>query len=897
MNNLQNEISRELPNWAATRTFADGEPILSAFECALLERETDSGFIYSAVNLRSGKSAVLSRRSTPMTASGVNAMVERMRKSRVAGASRIQADREIGQTLSYEQAVQILRVVFREILPKYGYNVREEQITLAEHILDTIVLRNVTLAEAGTGSGKTLAYIVPAVIAKRGRLNDERNMSLYPGMQYADMPKMPIVIATSSIALQKAIITEYIPELSRILLENGVTTTPLTAVIRKGREHYVCKHKLLSEAMFHSNASTRRTLERLLMPNAEIDLAEVDGLDARIKKHISVPSRCFDTCKHREDCPYMKFRENAQSYDIDIQVCNHNYLLADTLRRANDGAGLIPNYQALIVDEAHKFIAGAARTMYGSQLPSQAATDILNTVGKIDFKRAGYEKLARRTAKNLSNESKRLFANLTDHAKPDTSDETEYDTEHATVGIDANAARSIRNIHVIAEHLILLLQDEMVRVKAIELFAWVRNKYKVETDSIDLKKLLYVNPDEVLTREEQEKRTQAQIIKLHRAICELPKIKQAATLERMQRQDRRYSYNPERQAIANEKCAVFDSIWRQTQKLSRTNTVYGEASEYIVKLIRDIELLREQAEAFADPADLICWLETDSVNNMLLGAIPKDIGARLYADQWRKSIPTILTSGTLSASGAGASCANFAHTKRTLGLERLGNRVTEICTPSPFNYRENALLYISRNVPLPDNQNPDYIIAVTDETERLIRAAHGHTAVLFTSYNVMGRVYAELQKRGLPFPLFRLERSSSNAIEQFRQSGNGVLFASGSLWEGIDRPGDALSMLIIVKLPFQVPDAIAEYEQALYPNFGAYFNGVIFPEMLIKLKQGFGRGFRNEDDTCVVAICDCRVNTIYREPLLDALPPCDVTDDLNVVTDFYPDKKSSEYWD
>ena len=90
--------------------------------------------------------------------------------------------------------------------------------------------------------------------------------------------------------------------------------------------------------------------------------------------------------------------------------------------------------------------------------------------------------------------------------------------------------------------------------------------------------------------------------------------------------------------------------------------------------------------------------------------------------------------------------------------------------------------------------------------------------MLFTSYDTMGRVHAALSARNLPFPLMRLERGSSTAIEKFKQSRNGVLFASGALWEGIDIPGDALSLLIIVKLPFQVPDPIGEYEQTLYKD-------------------------------------------------------------------------------
>lgn len=133
-----------------------------------------------------------------------------------------------------------------------------------------------------------------------------------------------------------------------------------------------------------------------------------------------------------------------------------------------------------------------------------------------------------------------------------------------------------------------------------------------------------------------------------------------------------------------------------------------------------------------------------------------------------------------------------------------------------------------------------------DSLERLIIAAHGHTAVLFTSYRVMEQVFALLQRRGLPYPLFLLARGGLGTIERFRQSGHGVLFASGSMWEGIDLPGDILSLLVMVKLPFAVPDPIGEHQRSLFESATDYKNAVVIPEMLVKLKQGFGRLIRCE---------------------------------------------------
>jgi len=775
MMNLQTEISRTPPPGFHVHRFNDGEPILYAFGCALLENYSGDGFVYKAVNLESKKSVLLSRRKTPLAPSDIYRAVERIRASGIAGAARLEADRPYESRITYDKSREILNEVFRNIMPQYGYAVRKEQIALAESILKTICDRKTTLAEAEVGTGKTLAYLIAAIIAKRGRLNDFWNKAFYPKMGYADMAHMPIVIATSSIALQKAIITDYIPELSRILLENGIIRKPLTAALRKGREHYVCDRYLKSHIVSEQDGKMKRTLAELLT-SATIDLAEISGLTAHVKRQIRVPSRCSVHCPDRGSCRYQNFINEAMNPAIDIQVTNHNYLLADALHRSGGKRPLIPNYQIAIIDEAHKLLP-AARSMYGTELSSDAAPSLLEYLDTIKFDVSTSGLSLRSTAKKLFDESRRLFRGFAENL----TDDAEDDAERFCAEIDAKATKHLRNIRDIADRLYEQLTSE--------------------------------------------------------AVAE------------------RHSY-------------------RKTQ------------------LLWEINQIRERAAVLALHRDQICWLEMPSDDELSLCSIPKDLNERLFKDLWSKGIPTILTSGTLSAGG------DFAHIKRTLGLDKLKDKITETSKPSPFNHRENALLYISEDMPFPDGKNRDYIATITDEIEQLIRASHGHSAVLFTSYDTMGRVHAALSARNLPFPLMRLERGSSAAIERFKQSKGGVLFASGSLWEGIDIPGDTLSMLIIVKLPFQVPDPIGEYERTLYGSMYEYKNRVIVPEMLIKLKQGFGRLIRTETDTGVVAILDSRVNSAgaYREIALNALPDCRVTSDICDIIDFYDEKKSPDYF-
>jgi len=623
MPNIQYEYSRTLPPDMAEQFFKDGEPILYAYECALLERDTGERYIYTTVNLKTGGKEVLARRLNPLTTSEVEKMVERMRQAKIAGASWLQADRTTKNPIGITKARELLKSLFRFILPKKGYAIREEQINLANGILNTIHKQGAAVFEAQTGTGKTEGYLIPAIIAKRGRLNDRKNGGLYPGMQYGDVSQMPIAIATSSIALQRAILTEYIPRLSEIMLESGMIKEPLTAVLRKGKEHYVCKRNLRAHLLFENRADTRRVLEGLLLPNSSIDLAEAD-IHPNVKRKICVSGRCSDICQYKADCSYLDFREDAQSTKIDIQVCNHNYLLADTLLRANGQQPLIPNYQTLIIDEAHKFI-DVARTMYGKELSSETAPEILNNIGRLNFRREGFQNLANRAAMKLASESARLFDELAAVAENDDSD---ADTK--SVSFDTQSARHIRNIERIAERLLFLLRYEAFYCKAIELLTWVQRKYGVSTANINLKRLLAEISSEDDDYETMRSLMHSQIVRLHHAICSLPEIKRKSALEREQRKMRRFSFNTDRQVDANDKSKLTEVIWKKARRLLPVESAFGNVSDWVIKLIWQVQRLQEQVAEFSNHNQLICWLEQEEDTSKLC-AIPNDLNDRCSA--------------------------------------------------------------------------------------------------------------------------------------------------------------------------------------------------------------------------------------------------------------------------
>ena len=140
-------------------------------------------------------------------------------------------------------------------------------------------------------------------------------------------------------------------------------------------------------------------------------------------------------------------------------------------------------------------------------------------------------------------------------------------------------------------------------------------------------------------------------------------------------------------------------------------------------------------------------------------------------------------------------------------------------------------------MPDPANVRTGYFEAVINRITELIYAFHGHTMILFTSYRMMEQVHDELSRKVTEFPLHRMGKGRLDALNAFRNSGNGVLCASDSAGEGIDPARNILSSLIVVRLSFPAPDPVLEYEKTLYSDFHAYLNQVIVPAMLIKLRQ------------------------------------------------------------
>ncbi len=243
----------------------------------------------------------------------------------------------------------------------------------------------------------------------------------------------------------------------------------------------------------------------------------------------------------------------------------------------------------------------------------------------------------------------------------------------------------------------------------------------------------------------------------------------------------------------------------------------------------------------------------------------------------------IFTSATLAVK------QNFAHYQAEMGL--LDARTA--CWDSPFNYQEQALLYVPNGLPEPNSEG--YTDAVVQAALPLIEASKGRAFMLFTSLRAMQRAYeilqAEFDRKNLKYPLMiQGEGSRNELLSRFREHGNAVLLGSQSFWEGVDVRGEALSLVIIDKLPFAPPDdpVLAARIAEMNKQGRNAFMEFQLPRTIINLKQGAGRLIRDESDRGVLMICDPRlISKHYGKRIWQSLPPFKRTRDEAEAVNFF----------
>ena len=307
-------------------------------------------------------------------------------------------------------------------------------------------------------------------------------------------------------------------------------------------------------------------------------------------------------------------------------------------------------------------------------------------------------------------------------------------------------------------------------------------------------------------------------------------------------------------------------------------TARSEAEASREALLIQTSSLKERWEHFmeARPRDpqWVHWLEADASREYFaIQSSPLHAGETLAVKLW-PNVPSILTSATLAIGGS------FDFILERLGLS--SDDAVAAAFDSPFDYQQQALLYLPPD--LPDPNSPEYNPAITELIEQILHCTSGRAFVLFTSYKALREVYQALSNR-LPFPSKSQEELPKGALlDWFRSTPNSVLFATASFWEGIDVPGQALSCVIIDRLPFTHPED--PVHQATVENMKAsgrdWFGQYALPKAILSLRQGFGRLIRTQRDRGVVAILDPRMTSKYYGRIVFAsLPPARVIRELD----------------
>ncbi len=671
-----------------------------------------------------------------------------------------------------------------------GFELRNEQVTMAQAVARAFNQQEFLVAEAGTGTGKSLAYLFPAI---KWSINN-----------YGPFGR--VVISTNTKNLQEQLFFKDIPILHSILKEK------FKAVLLKGKSNYLCLDKwftVLSDMKYRLSTYERSKILPLYLwvKNTETgDISENTGFSVERNmglwsKFIAENNYCpGKSCKYYSQCFLWRARNNAR--DAHLVLVNHSLLFSDLAAEQ----AVLSEYSNVIFDEAHNI--------------EKIATDYLGIEISLWNFRDSFQKLFQKERIEtgiLVQMRKRVQLSDMESAKKDLL-MTHLDSLISLVQACWNATQGF--FKELTHQLRALLPGERESSYAS------RFRYRKEdgladkmgpfTDELSgyLRKLLSALND------------------LLELLRELP--------------DDSFRYKKQ---VFQELQAQFTQVDGLSNNLS-----YLIAAEW---------------------DNWVYWFELPSREKADYGRLygaPLNISDILHEKLYKNLRTAIFTSATLTVG------RSFEYLVSRIGLNLVEReRLQTLLLDSPFNYEEQVLLAVP--VYIPDPRSAEFNNAIKHFLEGLVREQRRGSLVLFTSYSMLNGMYEALrltlESEKVPLLAQGINGSRHSIINQFKAIPHSMLFGTDSFWEGIDVPGKSLEILLITKLPFDVPSepVIQAKAELIQKQGGNPFMEYSIPEAVIKLRQGFGRLIRSRSDYGAVIILDNRVvKKMYGRIFLQSLP-------------------------
>ncbi|MEK6667398.1 MAG: ATP-dependent DNA helicase [Pseudomonadota bacterium] len=655
-----------------------------------------------------------------------------------------------------------------------------------------------------------------------------------------------VIVSTGTKALQDQLFHRDLPAVRDAL---GV---PVKVALLKGRSNYLCWHHLdrtnQDATLLGSKQEVRDLglINRFAPLSAHGDKAECPT----VPEHAAIWARVTSTrenclgsdCPRFADCFVVKARREAQ--DADVVVVNHHLFFADLMLREEGVPELLPNAQTIVFDEAHQ-LPDTATLFFGESVSTAQVLDLVRDTLAIGQAQAR--------------------------------DAAQWNELLAPV---ERAARDLR----------LCFGPQMQRTALPQL-----GDDHLLRPTVDLLQEALYALREVLDHQSERGPDLANLLRRTEQLIQ--RLAAWGAPERAHEPELCWvDVGSHGVQLHRTPISVADVFRRQRLGLGAQTSTRATAQDAPDSTAEDANHAAEMVQAFAatdegDPADD----GSDDLQALMAGGDGDGDGAKhpghaaadAEADEDEDTATPprrawVFTSATLAVKN------DFSHFTEALGLEDAECAAWS----SPYDYPAQAMLYVPQGLPLPSDAG--HTEAVVDAALPLIRANRGRTFVLCTSLRAVARAADRLkqifQEAGDPFPVLQQgDAPRPTLLDDFRRAGNAVLVGSHSFWEGIDVKGDALTLVVIDKLPFAPPDdpVLAKRLELLGQSGGNPFMQHQVPQAIIALKQGAGRLIRSETDHGVLMICDTRlIDKPYGRRIWQSLPPMKRTRSQDEVVAF-----------